>query len=325
MECGYQISKFFLWAASIALVSSAPCAQNFPERAIRLVVGYAPGGTTDFAARILAPELAAALGQPVVVDNRPGAGSIIGTEIVAKASPDGYTLLLPDTTFSIVPAIYAKRPFDAVKDFAPITQIMSVANCLAVNPSLPARTMQDLAALARAKPGTLTFGSGGVGTPLHMTGELFKIAAKIDIVHVPYKGAGPALTELMGGQLTMIFPTLTNVLPFATAGRLRVLAVTSAQRSPVLPDVPTTVEAGFPALNVTSWFGLVAPAGTPRKIVTRLHATAARILRSPEVRARFEKQLAVVGDSTPDEFARFLADEAAKWVDIAKNARVRIE
>jgi tripartite-type tricarboxylate transporter receptor subunit TctC len=312
-------------AVGIAIASPMTCAQNFPERAIRLVVGYAPGGTTDFAARIVAPELSAALGQSVVVDNRPGAGSIIGTEIVAKASADGYTLLLPDTTFAIVPAIYAKRPFDAIRDFAPITHIMSVANCLAVNPSLPARTMQDLVALARAKPNTLTFGSGGVGTPLHMTGELFKIAAKIDIVHVPYKGAGPALTELMGGQLTMIFPTLTNVLPFIKGGKLRALAVTSAQRSPALSDVPTTAEAGYPALDVTSWFGLVAPKGTPKKIIEQLHSATTKILSSPEVRARFQTQQAVVVGSSPEEFARLLAGETAKWVEIAKNAKIRVE
>ena len=323
MGYGSRVSGFTLLAGML-IAGGTVYGQSYPERPIRLVVAYAPGGTTDFAARLVGPKLSELLGQTIVVDNRPGAGSIIGTEVVARASPDGYTLLLPDTTFGIVPSIYATRPFDAIKDFTPITQIMSVDNCLVVNPSLPARTVSDLVALARGKPNTLTFGSGGVGTPLHMTGELFNIAAKINLVHVPYKGAGPALTELMGGQLTMIFPTLTNVLPFITGGKLRALAVTGARRSPVLREVPTMVEAGYPALVVTSWFGLVAPRGTPKKIIERLHSAVAQVLNSPVVRERFETQQAEVVGSTPDAFGSFLSGETAKWADIAKSARIKI-
>lgn len=311
--------------AGAMLTSAEVCAQAYPKRPIRLVVAFSPGGTTDFTARVVAPPLSEVLGQSVVVDNRPGAGSIVGTDIVAKANPDGYTLLLADTTFAIVPAVYAKRPFDAIKDFTPIMPIMSVGNCLVVNPSLPVRTVKDLVALARAKPNTLTFGSGGVGTPLQMSGEQFKIAAKIDIVHVPYKGAGPALNDLMGGQITMIFPTLTNAAPFITGGKLRALAVTSAKRSPALPDVPTMFEAGYPAVNVTSWFGLVAPAGTPKKIIERLHSAMAKVVALQEVRERFRTQQAEVVGSSANAFGRFLAEETAKWAAVAKSAGIKVD
>ena len=236
---------------------------KYPDRPIRLIVGYAPGGTTDITARVVGPKLTEALGQTVVVDNRPGAGSIVGTDLVAKASPDGYTLLLADTAFGIVPAIYAKQPFDSLRDFAPIMQIIGMPNLLVVHPSVPAKSVKELVALAKSRPNQLTFGSGGVGTPLHMGGEQLKVATGIDIVHVPYKGAAPAMTDLVGGQLTMIFPTLTLGVPYVKAGRLRALAVTGAKRIVALPDVPTMIESGYASVNATSWFGLVAPARTP--------------------------------------------------------------
>jgi tripartite-type tricarboxylate transporter receptor subunit TctC len=300
-------------------------AQNYPNRPIRMIVAYAPGGTTDFTARVIAPSLSEALGQPVVVDNRGGAGSLIGTELVAKASPDGYTLLMADTAFGIVPALYAKLPFDVQKDFVPVMQIISMPNCLVVHPSLPVQSVKELIALARSKPGQLTFGSGGVGTPLHMGGEQLKVAAKIDIVHVPYKGAAPAMTDLVGGQLAMVFPTMTLGVPQVKAGRLRALAVTSARRAAALPDVPTMTEAGFPAVNATSWFGLTAPAQTPATVIGRLHAEMAKIVKLPNVRERFEAQHAEVVGGSPEALRKFVAGEIAQWRVVAKAGNIRAD
>lgn len=311
--------------AGMLLGTQAAHAQNYPNRTIRMVVAYAPGGTTDFTARVIGPRLAEALGQQVVIDNRGGAGSLIGTDLVAKAAADGYTLLMADTTFGIVPALYAKLPFDVRKDFAPVMQIISMPNCLVVHPSLPVKSVKELVALARARPGQLTFGSGGVGTPLHMGGEQLKVAAKIDIVHVPYKGAAPAMGELAGGQLAMVFPTMTLGVPQIKAGKLRALAVTSARRAKALPEVPTMTEAGFPAVNATSWFGLAAPARTPRAIIDRLHAEMVKIVNMPDVRERFEAQHAEIVGGTPDAMAKFVASEIAQWTTVAKAGNIKAE
>jgi tripartite-type tricarboxylate transporter receptor subunit TctC len=309
----------------IAMMTGTATAQRYPERPIRLIVGYAPGGTTDFTARVVGPKLSEALGQSVVIDNRSGAGSIIGTDLVAKASPDGYTLLLADTAFGIVPAIYVKQPFDPARDFTPVMQIMGVANALVIHPSVAARSVRELVALAKSKPNQLTFGSGGVGTPLHMAGEQLKLAAGINIVHVPYKGAAPAMVDLLGGQLTMIFPTLTVGVPHVNAGRLRALAVTSAKRASALPEVPTMVEAGYPTVSATSWFGLVGPAKTPKSIIDRLHAEMTRILKQPDVRERFEAQHGEIVASSPQAFGEFVAGEIAQWKAVAKAGGIKTE
>lgn len=245
-----------------------------------MVVAYAAGGTTDFTARVTAPKLTELLGQTVVVDNRPGAGSIIGTDLVAKGTPDGYTLLMADTTFGIIPAIYARLPFNVQKDFAMISRIMSVPNALVVHPSVAARDVRELVALARTKPGQLTFGSGGVGTPLHMAGEQLKVAAAVHLLHVPHKGAAPAMASLLGGQITMVFPTLTLAVPQVKSGKVRALAVTSTRRAAALPDVPTMAEAGYAAVNATSWYGLVAPAQAPLAVLNRISAETAKVLTS---------------------------------------------
>lgn len=309
----------------VILSPSWVVAADYPERPLRMIVAYAPGGTTDLAARVTAPKLAERLGQSVVVDNRPGAGSLIGTELVAKGAPDGYTLLMADTTFGILPAIYARLPFNVQKDFAPISQVMSVPNALVVHPSIAARTMRELVELAKAKPGQLTFGSGGVGTPLHMAGEQLKVAAGIGILHVPYKGAAPAMSSLLGGQITMVFPTLTLAVPQLRNGKLRALAVTSAKRVAALPGVPTTAEAGFAAVNATSWFGLVAPAQVSPAVLRRLSAETAKVVMLADVRERIEAQHGEVIGSNPAEFAKFVAGEISSWTKVAKAGNIRAD
>jgi tripartite-type tricarboxylate transporter receptor subunit TctC len=298
---------------------------DYPVRPIRMVVAYAPGGTTDFIARVIAPRLSDLLGQTVVVDNRPGAGSILGTDLVAKGTADGYTLLMADTTYGIIPAIYKKLPFDVERDFAPISQVMTVPNALVVHPGVPVHTLKELVALAKTKPGELTFGSGGVGTPLHMAGEQLKIAAGINMLHVPHKGAAPAMVSLLGGQITMVFPTLTLAVPYVRSGKLRVLAVTGPTRAAALPDVPTMAEAGYPAVDATSWFGLAAPAHVPKAILERVSADTAKVLRMPEVRERIEAQQGQVIGSTPDAFGKFVADQIASWTRIARAGNIHAD
>ncbi len=309
----------------IFILSPGVWAADYPIRPIRMVVAYAPGGTTDFTARVTAPKLTELLGQTVVVDNRPGAGSILGTDVVAKGTPDGYTLLMADTTFGIIPAIYAKLPFNVQKDFATISQIMSVPNALVVHPSVAARNVKELVELAKAKPGQLTFGSGGVGTPLHMAGEQLKVAAGVNMLHVPHKGAAPAMASLLGGQITLVFPTLTLAVPQVKAGKVRALAVTNAKRAAAFPDVPTMGEAGYAAVNATSWFGLVAPAQAPKHILTRISAETSKVVKMPDVRERIEAQHGEVIGSSPSEFAKFVAGEIANWSKVAKAGNIKAE
>ena len=317
-----------LMAGALVACAMPVCAQdakNYPNRPVRLVVPYAPGGTTDFAARLLAAKLAETLGQTVVVDNRPGAGSIIGSDLVAKAIPDGYTLLMVDTGFSVTPALYAKLPFDAGKDFMPVTEAMRVSNWLIVPASLAARSVNDLVALAKAKPGVLTFGSGGVGSPFHMAGEQFKIAAKLDIVHVPYKGGGPALTDLIGGHISMLFPTMTIALPHVNAGRLRALAVIAPKRSAAQPDVPTMAESGYAGVTMTSWYGVMAPTGVPRPLVEKLAGEISKVLALPEVKERLATQFAEPVGSTPAAFGKLVIGEIATWTAVAKAGGIKAE
>ena len=317
-----------LMAGALVACAMPVCAQdakNYPNRPVRLVVPYAPGGSTDFAARLLAAKLAETLGQTVVVDNRPGAGSIIGSDLVAKAIPDGYTLLMVDTGFSVTPALYAKLPFDAGKDFMPVTEAMRVSNWLIVPASLAARSVNDLVALAKAKPGVLTFGSGGVGSPFHMAGEQFKIAAKLDIVHVPYKGGGPALTDLIGGHISMLFPTMTIALSHVNAGRLRALAVIAPKRSAAQPDVPTMAESGYAGVTMTSWYGVMAPTGVPRPLVEKLAGEISKVLALPDVKERLATQLAEPVGSTPAAFGKLVIGEIATWTAVAKAGGIKAE
>ena len=313
--------------AALCMVSIAAAAsgQGYPERPIRLIVSYPPGGGTDVTARLIVPKLSERLGTQVVIDNRPGAGSVLGTGIVAKAAADGYTLLMSDTTFGIAPGLYGKLPYDAERDFSPVSQVSNVPVALVVYPGLPVNSVAELVALAKAKPGSLNFGSGGVGTPVHMAGELLKISANIDIVHVPYKGAGPAFADILGGHFQIMFPTMQSAIPYINSGRLRALAVTTAKRSPALPNVPTTAEAGFPGVRAGAWFGVHAPARTPKAVVARLHGEIVKTLQDPIIKERFAGEGAEIVASAPEEFAKFVSVEIAQWRKVVKEAGIKVE
>jgi tripartite-type tricarboxylate transporter receptor subunit TctC len=316
------MKRLALW---IALALSTPVfAQSFPARPLRLVVTFAAGGGADFVARAIAPKLGEALGQPVVVDNRPGANGALGAEIVAKAAPDGYTLLLASLAqLTINPSLYDKMPFDTVKDVIPITQAVFTPNILALNNDVPAKSVAELVVLARAQPGQLTFGSAGVGTSQHLAGELFKSMAHVDIRHVPYRGAAPVITDLLGGRISMFFGNITSVLPQVQDGKLRALAVTSPKRVAATPELPTLAESGFPGFDATASFGLVAPAGTPPAITDKLHRETVRILALPEVRKRFAELGSEVIGNSPGEFSAVIKAEIPQWAKLIKETGIR--
>jgi tripartite-type tricarboxylate transporter receptor subunit TctC len=300
--------------------------EEYPTRPIRLVVPFTPAGATDILARIIGQNLSQAWGQQVVVDNRPGAAGNIGTELVAKAPPDGYTLLMCTvSTHGINPSLYKKIPYDAVKDFAPVSLVALVPNVLEVNPAVEAKTVAELIALAKKNPGKLNFASSGSGTSVHMSAELFKLLAGLDIVHVPYKGSAPALTDLLGGQVDLMFDNLPASLSHIKAGKLRPLAVTSAHRSPALPEVPTMAEAGIEGYEATAWFGVLAPAGTPRPIVEKLAAEIAKGLKTPAGKAALADQGAEAVGGTPDEFGVFIKAELEKWAKVVKASGAQVD
>src|SRR4030095_5020494 len=275
----------------LALVSPLACAQTYPTKPIRLVVPFPPGGATDILARDVAQKLSDAWGQSFVVDNRPGAGGNIGSELVAKAAPDGYTLEMGTVgTHAINASLYAKMPYDHVKDFVPVILVAGVPNVLVVNPSVPVNSVAELIAYAKANPGKLNFASSGNGTSIHLSGELFKVMAGVQITHVPYKGSAPALQDLLGGQVQLMFDNLPPSLPQIKAGKLKALAVTSTTRAAALPDVPTMAESGLPGFEASSWFGVLAPAGTPPAIVAKLNAEIGKWLASPEAKEKLAKQ-----------------------------------
>jgi tripartite-type tricarboxylate transporter receptor subunit TctC len=291
----------------------------FPSRPIRFIVPNGAGGTTDLVARSVAPKLADMLGQQVVVDNRPGSGGIVGTEIVARAAPDGHTLLMGTIgNIAISPALYRKLSYDPLRDFAPVTQLASAAYMLLVHPALAVKSVKDLAALAKTKPGTLNFGSAGSGTGSHLAAELFKSVAGIDIVHVPYKGGGPALTDLIAGQLQLVFNGIPSSMPHHRSGRVRALAVTTPARSTVAPELPTMTEAGFPGAEATSWTGILVPAGTPAFVVAKLNAAFVKALQFPDVAARLAADGAVPVGNSAAEFDAYIRSELVKWAKVVK-------
>jgi len=312
--------------AAIAVCGAASAgAQNYPSRPLRLVVPYAAGGSTDVLARMIGQKLTATLGQAMVIDNRTGAGTLIATEIVARAAADGYTLLMATPPLTVAPALYAKLPFDAERDFAPVTNIAATSNVLVVHPAVPAQNTKELIALAKAHPGMYTFGSSGVGGASHLAVELFRSMAGIELVHVPYKGGSLAVTDLLGGRLTLMFANLTTVQSHIKTGRLRALAIGTAQRSLVVPDIPTVAAAGVPGYEANNWNGMVAPAGTPRAIIERLQREIKAAVDVPEMREKLLQSAFEPIADAPAEFARYLAAERVKWGKVVRDARVKPE
>jgi tripartite-type tricarboxylate transporter receptor subunit TctC len=301
-------------------------AQRYPARPIRIVSPFAAGGSTDILARLIGQKLTESWGEPVIVDNRAGAGGIIGSDLVAKAQPDGYTLLLTSTSaHAINPALHRTLPYDPLRDFAAVTQVATGHNILVVHPSVQARSVQELIALAKSKPGTLTFSSGGNGTPAHIAGELFKSLAKVDMVHVPYKGGGPAAVALLAGEVSLSFGSVTTVLPQVRANRLKALAVTGAKRSSMVPELPTLAEAGVLGYALNSWYGVLAPARTPRQIVAKLSAEIVRILNLADVRAKLLQEGVDPEGTTPQEFSAFIRAEVEKWPRLVKAAGAHVD
>ena len=300
-------------------------AQAYPSRPVRIVVGFPPGGTSDILARTIAARLAEPLGQAVVVENRTGAGGNIGAESVAKAAPDGYTLLMGTTSQAISQSLYRKLNYDLMRDFAPITQAVNYSNLLVVHPSLPVSNVAELLVMARARPGVLNYGTAGNGTPPHMTGELFKAYTGVDILHVPYKGGAPAIVDLVAGQIPVMFDNVPPLLPHVRSGRIRALANTSLTRLAVLPDVPTLNESGLKGFDAVGWNGLLAPAGTPREIVSRLHAEVVRILRAGDVRDQLTSQGADIVGNSPEEFTAWIRNEVTKWAGVVRTSGAKLD
>jgi tripartite-type tricarboxylate transporter receptor subunit TctC len=312
-------------SAVLAATAFAASAQDYPSRPVHVVVPYPAGGPNDIIVRLIGGKLSQALGQPVVVENRPGAGGNIGTDSVAKSAPDGYTLVSVGPGALIINPLLGKVPYDTLRDFAPVT-IMAVApNALVAHPSFPAKTVAELIALARATPGAINYASGGTGSTPHLAGALFAVMAKVQLTHVPYKGTGPATADLVGGQVQIAFLGIPTVLPHIRSGKLRALATTGKRRSPELPGVPTVEEAGVPGYELSPWYGLLAPAGTPRAVVARLSSEVTRIVRAPEMREQLSAQGAEPTGGAPEEFAQTLRSDAATWKKVVKEAGIRAD
>jgi tripartite-type tricarboxylate transporter receptor subunit TctC len=303
----------------------AHAADTFPNKPIRIIVPAAPGGTTDIATRLLADKMGAELGQNIVVENRAGAAGIIGVQVFLGAAPDGYTIMMGNIGPNAINyALYRKLSYKP-EDMIPITSVISNPNVLVVNPAVPAKTVGELVALAKANPGKYSFASSGRGQSVHMSGELFRFKTGVDIVHVPYKGTGPALIDLLAGQVNMIFSSLPSAMGYIRSGRLRALAVTGRQREPELPDVPTMVEAGYPDFYVTGWFGLFASAGTPRPVIDKLYRAAKNVLATPEIKARFAELGGTAGGEPPEQFKAYVMAEKQKWAQVAAAAKIQPE
>jgi tripartite-type tricarboxylate transporter receptor subunit TctC len=298
---------------------------QYPSHPIRLIVPFPPGGSNDIVARMVAIQLGERLGQQVVIDNRGGAGGVLGTDLAAKSPPDGYTLLLISVAYAFGPALYKNLPYDPERAFAPVGILGSGAAALTVHPSLPVNTVRELIALAKAKPGALNYASAGVGSLQHLACALFMIQAGIDVVHVPYKGGGPAMADVIAGQAQIVMPSLIQVVPHIKSGRLRVLGTSGTRRSAVLPDVPTIAEAGVPGYEAHNWWGLLAPAGTPAPVIEKLHSDLTRVLASRETEKRFETEGAEVVRMTPAEFGEFISAELVKWSRVAREVGIKAE
>ena len=306
--------------------ASAPAAESdYPVRPIRIIVPQSPGASTDLTARLVAQKLNEAFKQPVIVDNRPGSSGIAGTEIVARAAPDGYTLMVVASSFSINPALGRKLPYDAIRDFTTVSQLSKFPNMLAAHPSTPVKTLQDVIALAKAKPGQISYASAGLATGTHMTAELLKYMTGIDLLHVPYKGGGPSMAAAMGGQTQLVISTTVGLLTHVRAGKLRAIALTSAQRSAAAPDIPTFAESGVPGYEHEPWNGMFAPARMPKPVLAKINAEVARSLHAPDVKKVFDRDGADVVGNKPEQFAAILKSEIDKWMKVAKAANIKLE
>ena len=313
----------YLFLLSISLITGIAQAQSYPGKTVRLIVPFAAGGSTDVIARILAPKLTEAWGQQVIVDNRPGGNTTIATELVARAAPDGHTLLVTPAPFTVVPSVMTKLPYDPAKDFEPITLINTTPMGLVVHPGVPAKNLKELIALAKTRPGQMNFGSSGSGGVPHLSGELLNTMAGLKITHVPYKGNAPALADLVGGHVDMAFNGLTSVVPFIKSGRLRVLGVTSIGRTAALPEVPTLDEQGLKGFQAVAWNGLTAPARTPKDIIVRIQETSARIVKSPELAEQLKRDGSDPVGSTTAEFVTHLREEVVKWKKVLDRAGIK--
>ncbi len=314
-----------LFAALALIGAGGVSAQTYPTKSVRIVVPYAPGGNTDFTARVIATKLTDVFGQQVVVENRPGGATNIGSDLVAKAPPDGYTLLMGGASNAINMSLYPKLPYDTLRDFAPVILCVKGANVLAIHPSLPAKNLKELIALAKAQPGKLNYASSGLGSSNQMAGELFKMMANVNIVHVPYKGNAPALTDLIGGHVEILFSGVPALVPHIKEGRIRAIAIGSLKRFRALPDVPTLDESGLKGYEATTWFGLMAPAKTPKDIVTKWNTEVDKIIKSREVHDRFLNEGVEPMGGTPEQFGAFIRDEINKYAKVVKAANLKGE
>ncbi|HZZ92750.1 MAG TPA: tripartite tricarboxylate transporter substrate binding protein [Usitatibacter sp.] len=313
-------------ACGLLGITSVQAGNDYPSRPVKIVVPFAPGGSTDVVARILADRLGAELKQSFVIENRPGAGGNIGADVVAKSAPDGYTLLMGTTgVLAINKFLYKDMPFDPERDFTPVSYTSLITNMLVVNPQLPVKTVPELIALAKSKPGALTFASSGAGSSTHLSGELFKSMAGVDLVHVPYRGSSQALTDVMGGQVTMLFDNAPSSMPYVQQGKLRAIAVTSSKRMPGLPDVPTIDESGVKGYESLSWSGIVAPAATPKPVIAKLNAAIEKILRQDDVRKQFANLGVDAVGGPPEAFSRHIRAESEKWGQVVKAANIRLD
>jgi tripartite-type tricarboxylate transporter receptor subunit TctC len=317
--------RFLVFSILLGL-STGVFAQSYPAKAIRFIVPFPPGGSADILARAIGQKAGEGLGQPLVVENRPGAGTAIGAEALAKSAPDGYTVMIGTvSSHAINPALNPKLPFDPIKDFTPVSLVASIPFAMIVHPSVPAKTVGEFVALARSKPGSLNYSSAGNGTSNHLAGELLKSMAGIDIVHIPYKGSAPALNDLIAGQVSLMFDLVLTAAPHVKSGAVRGLAVTSSQRSSALPELPTVAESGVPGYEVSAWFGIFAPAGVPQPVTQRLNAEFVKALQQPDLRQRLASQGAEPLTSTPSEFAAYLRSEIDKWAKVVKASGMKVD
>ena len=321
----YRVRNRLAALGAVLLVALPAAAQEYPAKPVRIIIGFSPGGATDLVARLMAPKYSSVLKQPFIVDNRPGANGVIGSDLAAKAAPDGYVIHLATIGSLVLSPATSKVPYDPLKDFAPISQAGALQNIFIVHPALPVQTLKDLVALAKARPGALNFASSGTASPGHLAGELLKNMTGIKLVHVPYKGGGPAMIDLLAGHVEIFVAVISTAVPQVKAGKARALAVTGTKRAAALPDVPTVAETGLKGYEATNWYGYVAPAATPRAIIERLHKATVAVLEMPDLKQALLDQGIEAAGSTPEQFAAYIRSETAKWTRVIRAAGIKVD